>query len=426
MKLSRRQLLLGASSAMVLSGLSACATRSDGSMGHVVVIGGGFGGATAAKHIRIWSEGRIAVTLIERQTQFISCPMSNLVIGGSKQLDDLSFSYDGLRKLGINVVNAEVSSVDVGGKKVTLNGGESIPYTKLVVSPGVDFMVDQVAGLTANSTIAPHAWKAGPQTVLLRQQLQAMPDGGVAVISIPKAPYRCPPGPYERACQIAHYFKNEKPKSKLIILDGNEDVVSKKALFMGVWKNDYSAQVEYRNNSLVTEFDANARTVVTELGDKVRADVLNIIPPQRAGHIAQSTGLITANNRWCGVNWLTMESTVAPHVHVLGDATLSAPLMPKSGHMANQHGKMAAAAIVEELSGRPSPTDVMMANTCYSYVDDKRVVHVASVHRYNPEKKTMEVVPGSMGVSKGPNEQEGIYGWAWAQTMWGNMLSSGV
>ena len=423
MQFSRRQWLLGASSTAFLATLSACASRPGGELGHVVVVGGGYGGATAAKHIRLWSEGKIAVTLIERQTNFISCPMSNLVIGGTRKIDDLTFSYDGLRKLGVNVITGEVSRIDTGNKKARLTNGDEIAYTRVVVSPGVDFMGDQIAGLDAAGDVAPHAWKAGAQTVLLRQQLESMKDGGVAVIAMPKAPYRCPPGPYERACQIANYFKTHKPKSKVILLDGNEDVQSKKALFTKVWKEDFGQHFEYRNNALVTEIDVATKTVTTELGDRIKADVLNIIPPQRAGEIAKQTGLITANDRWCGVDWRTMESVAAPGVHVLGDATLSAPLMPKSGHMANQHGKTAAAAIVEVLSGREPWNDVMMANTCYSYVDNKRVIHVASVHKYNSEKKTMEVVPGASGVSKEPNEQEGIYGWAWAQTIWGNMLT---
>ncbi len=423
MQRSRRQFMLAAGSSGLLSVLSGCASRTSGGLGHVVVVGGGFGGATTAKYLRLWSEGAIAVTLIEREGQFVSCPMSNLVIGGSKQLEDISLSYDGLRRLGVHVIRAQVTAVDAIRQKVRLETGEEIRYDRLVVSPGVDFMSDQIAGLSAAGDKAPHAWKAGAQTVLLRQQLQAMNDGGVAVLSIPKAPYRCPPGPYERACQIAHYFKTQKPASKLIVLDGNDDVTSKKALFTRVWKDDYSQHLEYRNNSLVTEVDAASGTVTLELGDTLRADVLNIIPPQRAGDIARQTGLITANNRWCGVDWRTMESTVAQGIHVLGDATLSAPLMPKSGHMANQQGKVAAAAIVELLNGRQPNPDVMMTNTCYSFVDDTRVIHVASVHRYNPEKKTMETVAGSGGLSAAPNVLECRYGWAWAQTIWADMLS---
>lgn len=421
-----RRGFLAASGSAVLSAsvLSACANRPQGGeMGHVVVVGGGYGGATAAKYLRLWSDGKIAVTLVEPNPGFISCPMSNLVIGGSRRLEELTVSYDGLRKLGVRVVQARVTALDAEKRKVRLDSGEEIAWDRCVVSPGIAFLNDQIAGLDAAGDLAPHAWRAGPQTVLLRRQLEAMPDGGVVAISMPKAPYRCPPGPYERLCQIGHYLQTAKPKSKVILLDGNDDVQSKKGLFTKVWKEQYPGLVEYRNNSLVTEVDARNRTLVTELGDRIKADVLNVIPPQRAGDIAQSSGLITANNRWCGVDWLSMESLAVKHVHVLGDATLSAPLMPKSGHMANQHAKVAAAAIVEIQSGRAPIADPMMANTCYSYVDDKRVVHVASVHRYDAEKKTMVTVAGSGGLSKEPNTLEGAYAWGWAQTIWADMLT---
>jgi NADPH-dependent 2,4-dienoyl-CoA reductase/sulfur reductase-like enzyme len=221
---------------------------------------------------------------------------------------------------------------------------------------------------------------------------------------------------------VAHYFKTSKPKSKVLILDGNADITSKAGLFRKAFTEQYGGIIEYRNNSLVTELDAQGKTVTLEIGDKVKGDVLNIVPQMRAGDIARDAGLITANNRWCEVDWLTTESIKVKGVYVLGDATLSAPGMPKSGHMANQHGKTAAAAIIEQVHGR-APVPPMMANTCYSYVDDKKVVHVASVHRYVAEKKTMEVVPGSGGLSSAANELEGIYAWQWAQNIWADMLA---
>lgn len=425
MPMNRRTFLAASgSAALTTSLLSACASRpAGGEMGHVVVVGGGYGGNTAAKYLRLWSQGKIAVTLVEPSPMFISCPMSNLVVGGSRRLEEISVSYDGLRKLGVRVVQASVTALDADKRKVRLDTGEEITWDRCIVSPGIAFMNDQVAGLDAAGDVAPHAWKAGAQTVLLRKQLEAMPDGGVVAISMPKAPYRCPPGPYERLCQIGHYLKTNKPKSKVILLDGNEDVQSKKGLFTKVWKEMYPGIVEYRNNNLVTEIDVANRTLVTELGDRIKADVLNVIPPQRAGEIARSSGLITANNRWCGVDWQTMESVAVKNVHVLGDATLSAPAMPKSGHMANQHAKVAAAAIVEIQSSRAPIADPMMANTCYSYVDDKLVVHVASVHRYDAEKKTMVAVTGAGGLSKVPNALEGSYAWGWAQTIWADMLT---
>jgi NADPH-dependent 2,4-dienoyl-CoA reductase/sulfur reductase-like enzyme len=258
--------------------------------------------------------------------------------------------------------------------------------------------------------------------VALRAQLEAMPDGGVYVLTIPKAPYRCPPGPYERVCQVAYYFKTRKPRSKIIVLDGNPDIQSKKALFLAAWNGPYAGLIDYRPNANVTELDVRNRTAVTELGDRVKADVLNVVPPQRAGDIARTTGLVNANNRWCQVDWVTMESTAAKDVHVLGDATFPAPAMPKSGHMANQHGKTAAAAIVETLNGR-TPQPLPMANTCYSFIDDKSVVHVASVHQYVADKKTLEPVAGAGGLSSAPSELEGQYAVAWARNIWNDMLT---
>ncbi len=249
-----------------------------------------------------------------------------------------------------------------------------------------------------------------------------MRDGGVFAIAIPRAPFRCPPAPYERICQVAWYLKNAKPKSKIIVLDANEDIQSEKAQFIALWNGPYKGLVEYRNNSEVKEVDAATRTAITDFGDKTPADVLNVIPPQRAGEIARKAGVVNVNNRWCLVDWLTLESTTVPGVHVLGDSLLPAPLMPKSGHMANQHGKVAAAAIIELMAGRQPSRTPMMSNTCYTFVDDKSAMHIASVHAYDPQDKTMKVVPGSGGVSGAPSVLEGGYGFAWAKNIWRDML----
>ncbi|MEO7403269.1 MAG: NAD(P)/FAD-dependent oxidoreductase, partial [Burkholderiales bacterium] len=271
-----------------------------------------------------------------------------------------------------------------------------------------------------------HAWKAGPDTVALRAQLQAMPDGGVFVLSIPRAPYRCPPGPYERVCQVANYLKSSKPKSKIIVLDANENIVSKPALFRAAWDNYYKGMIDYRPNAEVKKVDAAAKTVSTDF-DTVKGDVLNVLPPMRAGDIAQKAGLITANNRWCGVDWLTMESIARKEIHVLGDSTLSAPAMPKSGHMANQHGKIAAAAVTALMTGKPVNTDPVIANTCYSFTSERHAIHVASVHRYDAAQKTLVTVPGSGGISAPNAEQtyqlEHSYAEAWARNVWADMLS---
>lgn len=393
--------------------------------GHVVVIGGGFGGATAAKYLRMWSNGSLDVTLIERNTDFISCPISNLVVAGEKQLSDITTSYEGLRKWGVRVVQDEVVGLEASPAKVVvkLARGGQIDADRAVVSPGIDFIYADLPGLNsfeAQQSIL-HAWKAGPQTIALREQLQAMKDGGVFVMTVPKAPYRCPPGPYERASVVAHYLKQHKPKSKVLILDANEDIVSKKGLFLKAWETNYKGMIEYRPNAELRDVDAARRVAVLEF-DEVRADVLNVIPPQRAGTIAQQAGLVTANARWCGVDWLSMESVAVKRVHVLGDATLAAPAMPKSGHMANQHAKLAAAAIINLQSDlAPNPAPVVM-NTCYSYIDGKQAVHVASVHQFDAAERTLKTVPGSGGLSAAPSEMEGLYAMAWAKNIWADAL----
>jgi len=267
-----------------------------------------------------------------------------------------------------------------------------------------------------------HAWQAGPQTVALRRQLEAMPDGGVFAISIPRAPYRCPPGPYERACQAAWYFQRAKPRSKVLILDGNEDVQSKKALFIKAWSDEFKGIVEYRPDHVLTGVDVKSMTARFETADDVKADVLNVIPPQSAGAIARQAGVITVNDQWCEVDFLTFESIRVPGIHVLGDSIQTAPLMPKSGHMANQHGKVAAAAIVAALTDQPVDPAPMLNNTCYSFINDREAVHIASVHRYDAAQKTFLTVPGSGGLSTAQSAREGEYGFAWARAIWKDML----
>jgi sulfide dehydrogenase [flavocytochrome c] flavoprotein subunit len=393
------------------------------STGRVVIIGGGYSGATCAKYIRRWAPD-IEVTLVERSREFISCPLSNLVLAGTRTIPSLTLSYDGLRKHGIKLVTGEAAAIDAAARTVRMASGETLNYDRLVIAPGVDTVYDTIPGLKAADAQSRvlHAWKAGEQTIALRRQLEAMPDGGVFAIHVPRAPYRCAPAPYERACQVAWYFKNTKPKSKVIVLDANEDVQSKKALFMAAWNGPYKGIVDYRPNSELVDVDPKTLTAKLEFED-VKADVLNIVPPQRAGAIAASTGLITANGRWCGVDWLTMESTAQKNIHVLGDAVLAAPVMPKSGHMANQHGKVCAAAVVSLIKNQSVNQQPVMINTCYSFVDDKNAGHVATVHAYDPAEKTMVVVKGSGGLSDKGNEAEGGYANSWAKNIWADMLS---
>ena len=424
MLMKRRDFLKVGATAGAMASLYGCAGGGKAS-GHVVVVGGGYGGATTAKYLRMWSEGGVQVTLIERNPTFISCPISNLVIGGTKTMEDITVSYDGLKnKWGVRVIQDDVVAVDAAKRTISLKAGGAMTYDRLVLSPGVDFMWDQIPGLNNPEAQAKilHAWKAGPQTIALRKQLEDMKNGGVYAISIPKAPYRCPPGPYERACLVADYFKKNKPKSKVVILDANEDVTSKKGLFTKAWTDLYKDIIEYRNNSEVKDVDVASNTAILEF-DKFKAGVLNVIPPHRAGDIAAKSGIKLINNRWVDINWLSMEVNGTPGVHVIGDAIFPAPTMPKSGHMANQHGKLAAAAILNQLSGmEPSPTPVVM-NTCYSFVDAKQAIHVASVHQYDAVTKTVQPVKGAGGVSAARSELEGKVALGWAKNIWADMLA---
>lgn len=425
MLMKRRDFLKMGAAASAMASMYGCGAMGGKANGHVVVVGGGYGGATVAKYLRMWSEGGVHVTLIERNPTFISCPISNLVIGGTKTMEDITVSYENLKsKWGVRVVQDEVLAVDAAKRTVSLKSGASLNYDRLVLSPGVDFMWDEIPGLKGADAQAQilHAWKAGPQTVALRKQLESMKDGGTYAISIPKAPYRCPPGPYERACLVADYFKKNKPKSKVVILDANEDVMSKKALFTKAWGDLYKGMIEYRNNSEVKDVEVASNTAILEF-DKFKADVLNVIPPHRAGDIAHKSGIKLINNRWVDINWLSMESTSTPGIHVLGDAIFPAPTMPKSGHMANQHGKLAAAAILNLMAGlEPNPAPVVM-NTCYSFVDAKNVIHVASVHQYDAATKTVQPVKGAGGVSAARNELEGKVAMGWAKNIWADMLT---
>lgn len=425
--MKRRSFVSAAVAAGALGGLVGCAsTGGTPAKARVLVVGGGFGGATAAKYVRLLSDYRLDVVLVEPNSSFVSCPLSNLVLGGSKTLGDITSPYSGLeQRHGVKRVNGFVASIDAQAKTATLASGETIAYDKLILSPGIDLMWDQVEGLQkahADGQVL-QAWKAGPETLALRKQLEAMPDGGVYALTIPEAPYRCPPGPYERACQVASYFKQAKPKSKVLVLDANQDVTSKGALFKKVWAEQYKGIVEYRGQHKTTGVDAAAGVIRFEVQPDVKADVVNILPPMRAGAIAVKTGLANANGRWCGVNYQTFESTAAKDIHVVGDSIQLAPLMPKSGHMANSQAKVAAAAVVAELLGLELIARPMLNNTCYSFIDEKQVIHVASVHEYVAAEKTFKTVAGSGGVSPGPTELEGVYALNWAQNIWADTLA---
>jgi sulfide dehydrogenase [flavocytochrome c] flavoprotein subunit len=397
-----------------------------GATGRVVVIGGGFGGATAAKYLKLRSPD-LAVTLIEPAEVFYTCPFSNLYLGGLWDFASIGQRYDVLAaEFGVEIVHDRAEDVDVAARTVRLGGGAELGYDALVMSPGIDMRWDALAGYgEAAAEKAPHAWKAGPQTRLLRAQLEAMPDGGTFVMVAPDNPFRCPPGPYERASLVANYLKTSKPASKVLILDA-KDSFSKQARFTAGWTELYGDMIEWvsrSNDGRVVRVDADALEVETEFGQRIRADVLNVIPPQRAGLIADRAGL-TNESGWVPVDPATFEAAAAPGVFVIGDATIAAP-MPKSGFAANAEAKVVAANIVAMLEGREPPRPAWL-NTCYSLVAPDYGISVVGVYRL--VDGVIAEVPGSGGVSAASGTREfrareaaNTFGWYHAITndVWG-------
>jgi sulfide dehydrogenase [flavocytochrome c] flavoprotein chain len=383
----------------------------------VVVIGGGFGGATAARYLRHFNPS-LQVTLVEPSNEFIMCAMSNRVVHGGLSLRDISRSYTRyVTKNGLRWVKARADAIDPDARQVRA-GGEKIPYDRLIVSPGVDYMYDGIAGLQTpeQQALVPHAWKAGEQTLQLRNMLLELPDNGVVAMTIPKVPYRCPPGPYERASLIAFFLQQRKPKAKLLVFDANPEIQAKKGLFEAVWKSRHAGRLEYVPDADLKAVDARGGVLDFDMQGKVKANVLNVIPPQRAGAIARDTGIANVGGRWCGVDFLTYESTAARRIHVLGDSIAGAPGMPKSGHMANQEAKVCAGAIAAMSEGQPIPQEPIIANTCYSFVSQTEVIHVATVYRYDPAKKTMVPAPGG-GLSEAPTTAEAVFAMSWAMNI---------
>jgi len=426
--LTRRNLLKGAGAASLLPLLSACGATAvtRGTAGHVVVVGGGFGGATAAKYIKRGNPA-IAVTLIEPKKTFYTCPFSNLVLAGERSMDAIGHNYQELQEVyGVQVIHAYAEDVDPVAHTVKLSTGSSLKYDRLVLSPGIDIRWDALEGYDqAAAELAPHAWQAGDQTRLLRRQLEAMDDGDTFIMSAPANPFRCPPGPYERASLIAHYFTQHKPRSKVLILD-SKDGFSKQGLFTSAWKELYGDRIEWvglSGDGRVMRVDAEKRQVETEFGTLHQAGVLNVVPPQKAGKIAERAG-VTNSSGWVPVNPRTFESEQAADIYVVGDATIATP-MPKSGFAANAQGKVAAAAIVASLEGT-AVVDPYWANTCYSLVNPEHGISVAGVYRL--ENEEIISVPGSGGLSASdaPSstrriEAEYAVGWynAISQDTWG-------
>jgi NADPH-dependent 2,4-dienoyl-CoA reductase/sulfur reductase-like enzyme len=392
--ISRRRLLASLAAAGLGSVLAPVATAAS-ARARIVIVGGGFGGATAARFLaRLLPDA--SVTLVEAAQQYVACPFSNLVIAGLRELPEQIFTYDRLRKEGLNVAHATATDVDTAGRKLSLSTGSSLAYDRLILSPGIDIRWGGLEGYSRDTAERlPHAWKAGAQTLLLRDQLQAMPDGGVVLMSVTAAPFRCPPGPYERASLIAHYLKNHKPRSRLIVLDSN-DRFSKQPLFLQAWATHYSDILEWRSASdfgRVSRVDAGAMRLHTDF-DAETGDVINVVPPQKAGEIADRAGVTDATG-WCPIDAVSFESTLVSGVHVLGDAAIAAP-MPKSAFSANQQAKVCAIQVARMLSGlEPEPTT--LANTCYSYTTDLSAISVSGV--YSSAAGRFNNVPGAGGIS---------------------------
>jgi len=413
----RREILKLAGAAL----LAGCATPGT-ARARIVVVGGGFGGATAAKYLRMWHPAT-EVVLVERAATYDACPISNLVLAGFAAPQEARCGYSAIAAQGVRVIADAVTQVDAARRRVRLARGGELAYDRLVLAPGLDFSYGEIEGYEAAMRAGRvlHAWDAGEQTLALRRQLEQMRPGGVFVISIPPAPFRCPPGPYERASLVAAYLKRANPRAKVLVLDANPDITSKGALFRKAWADLYAGTIEYRPNCLAVGFDAASSTLKLEVED-VRGDVMNVIPPQRAAAIAQQAGVVTHNGRWCDVDWRSMESTAVPGVHLLGDATLAAPAMAKSASMANNHAKLAAAAIIELLAGRAPEPEPRILNTCYSFVSRDEAIHVTSVHAWSGRERTLRIVPGSSGVSAARSAREAVFARAWERTILADSL----
>jgi sulfide dehydrogenase [flavocytochrome c] flavoprotein subunit len=395
--LTRRTFLQSSllSTAAVLGGPSLAVRAATPPKARVVVIGGGYGGAIAAKYLQM-SAPDIRVTLIEKDSAYVSCPLSNEVLGGERDLASLTFDYRGLTRRGIAVMQDTVVEIDPAQHFVKGASANRYNYDKLIVSPGVDYDWAAIEGMSeAVAERIPHAWKAGKQTDILRRQLQAMDDGGVFYIVAPPNPFRCPPGPYERAAQVAHYFSTHKPKSKIVILDA-KDAFSKQALFQAGWQEHYGDMIEWVSGAeggIIEAIDPETRTLIGSF-EEFQGDVINMIPHQKAGALAQTAGLANESG-WCPVDQRTFESSIHKDIHVIGDACI-AGAMPKSGYSANSQGKVCAAAIVAAINGEGAPAPSYV-NTCYSIIAPEHGISVAGVYRL--ENGRIVDIPGAGGVS---------------------------
>jgi len=414
---SRRSFLKMMGGATAFGAFSGCATHEPRSgAGHIVVVGGGFGGAACAKYIRYFDPA-VQVTLVDANlSHYFTCPFSNLVLSGDLTIDTLKVNFDTLKnKHGVKLIEDHVEAVDADARTVRLKSGKILSYDRLVLSPGIHLNYEKISGYSqALSEKLPHAWKAGEQTMLLRKQIEAMPDGGTFLMVAPPNPFRCPPGPYERASMVASYFKRHKPKSKIIILDPKKDF-SKQALFVEAWDKLYPGMIEWigeGDGGAVASIDASTMTAVTKGGEKFKADVMNVIPPMQAGKIITMSGLADEKG-WAPVNLRSFESTQAEHIYVIGDSCIAGPV-PKSGFSANSQAKVAAFAIVQSLKGGALPKPSIV-NTCYSYLSERDAISVTAIFDFNADNQFVPA-PGSPSVSaKGGKDWilEGVYGKNW-------------
>lgn len=423
MSIARRDFLRVAAGAGIFA-LSGHAI-ADKARPKVVIVGAGYGGAACARYLKLW-ERRVEITLIEPNPHFVSCPMSNTVIAGMNDLEDITFPYDHIKAVVDHFVPDKVVAIDPDKRVVSTASGQRFAYDRLVLAAGVELMFDQVEGYDAAARkVIKHGWKAGPeQTGVLRRQLEEMPDGGVFVMAIPMAPFRCPPAPYERVSLVANYMKKAKPRGKIIVLDGNQEIIAKKDLFLAAWKKHYgyateNSLIDYRPGNVTVAVDAAAMKVTSEFDD-VRGDVINLVPPMRAAAVTALIGARTGDNgTWCPVDYRSFESTEVANVHILGDSILSN--LSKAAALANNSGKLCAWALSEIFNGRqPDPAPVL-TSTCYSASTDRAAFHVATVFRYNPEDKGMDAQPGG-GVSSEESEQEIEYMRGWARNIWADTL----
>lgn len=408
--ISRRHLLKLMGASTLLAASPGLLRAQTGTVARVVVVGGGFAGATAAKYLRLWSGGSVAVTLVDANPAHASCILSNLVLNGSLDLNKITFNYTALgTRYGVRFVRGQAEGIgrDSNGPYLRLAGGQTLSCDRLILAPGIDF--DAVPGL--DPTKVPHAWKAGPQTTLLKGQLAAMPAGGTFVMTIPPAPYRCPPGPYERACLVADYLKRTKPGSKVIVLDANPGIVAEAATFTKAFTQTYAGIVTYRPGVTVLSVDSAGRSVETNQG-RFNASVLNVIPPQKAGGIAAGTGLIPLGGRWAPVNPLNYESTLVPGVHVIGDAQGTG--QPKSGHIANAEAKVCADALLRVFAGEQPDPAPMTNSACYSPITANTASWLTAVFAYDPASRSMKAVPASSGEAPAPTRDnfEKMFDWA--------------